>query len=171
MRDARFAATRVLLLEDGAVMRNLLRSILENLGVGAVFEAESLADAIQIFERDEPDLALVDIELEDCSGIDFVRYVRHSKETRPSRMPVIVVSGHGTKRDVMEAIDAGAHEFMVKPISPKALCARIYHTMLRPRRFIESETYLGPDRRRRADPNFAGPERRVIIDDDSSLLI
>ena len=50
---------------------------------------------------------------------------------------------------------------MAKPVSARALWQRIEAVLERPRAFIRCATYVGPDRRRRSDPNYAGPERRV----------
>ncbi len=58
------------------------------------------------------------------------------------------------------ARDAGVTEFLTKPISPKALYQRIVSVVTNPRPFIKTKTYFGPDRRRHASLNYAGPERR-----------
>ena len=55
-------------------------------------------------------------------------------------------------------------EFVVKPVNARTLLDRIMAVIYRPRPFVRTKTYFGPDRRRRAAPNFAGPYRRV---DDS----
>jgi DNA-binding response OmpR family regulator len=60
---------------------------------------------------------------------------------------------------VLQARDAGVTEFMAKPVSVKALCARINAIIDSPRPFIRASGYFGPDRRRRALP-FNGPDRR-----------
>ena len=60
---------------------------------------------------------------------------------------------------MLQARDAGVTEFMAKPVSVKALCARINAIIDAPRPFIRANGYFGPDRRRRVLP-FNGPERR-----------
>lgn len=75
-------------------------------------------------------------------------------------VPIIMVSGHAERRRVIMARDAGVNEFLVKPISPKALYDRLLAVVAFPRPFIRTKTYFGPDRRRSAGSNYSGPERR-----------
>ena len=56
--------------------------------------------------------------------------------------------------------DAGVTEFVAKPISASALCARIEAVLLRPRDFVRAPAFVGPSRRRRDDADHNGPERR-----------
>jgi DNA-binding response OmpR family regulator len=74
--------------------------------------------------------------------------------------PIIMLTGHTEKTRVAAARDAGATEFLAKPISAKALYQRILNVVANPRPFIKTKTYFGPDRRRNPNGNYAGPERR-----------
>jgi DNA-binding response OmpR family regulator len=76
-------------------------------------------------------------------------------------VPVIMMTGHSERRHVIGARDAGVTEFVAKPLSAKALCARIEEVMARPRAFVRSYAFVGPSRRRRADAPFEGTNRRV----------
>jgi DNA-binding response OmpR family regulator len=58
------------------------------------------------------------------------------------------------------ARDVGVTEFLVKPITTQNLCARLAEIVERPRPFVRAESYFGPDRRRKARDNYAGPWRR-----------
>jgi hypothetical protein len=60
----------------------------------------------------------------------------------------------------MVARDAGITEFLAKPISAKSLYDRILNVVLKPRPFVKTKTYFGPDRRRNVNPNYGGLERR-----------
>ena len=75
--------------------------------------------------------------------------------------PIIMLTGHSEKRRVTMARDAGVTEFLVKPISAKALYQRIMNVVANPRPFIKTKNYFGPDRRRNASNSHVGPERRV----------
>ena len=61
---------------------------------------------------------------------------------------------------MIAARDAGITEFLAKPISAKALYQRVLNVVANPRPFIRTRSYFGPDRRRNANPNYAGAERR-----------
>jgi two-component system, chemotaxis family, chemotaxis protein CheY len=75
-------------------------------------------------------------------------------------VPIIMLTGHSERTRVTNARDAGITEFMVKPISAKALYQRILNVVVNPRPFVRTKTFFGPDRRRNVNPNYSGPERR-----------
>jgi hypothetical protein len=71
-----------------------------------------------------------------------------------------MMTGHSAVVRVMEARDAGVTEFIAKPLSAKTLLNRLNSVLYQPRAFVRTQTYFGPDRRRRADPAHRGPWRR-----------
>ena len=75
-------------------------------------------------------------------------------------IPVIMITGHSTMRRVAEARDAGVNELLAKPLTARGVLERLNRIVEHPRPFIRTADYFGPDRRRRADPKFAGPWRR-----------
>jgi DNA-binding response OmpR family regulator len=75
-----------------------------------------------------------------------------------------MLTGHGEPERVIEARDAGVSEFLVKPFTTKSLYQRIVHLIERPRQFVRSGEYFGPDRRRRVE-DFAGEDRRQVDPD------
>ena len=97
--------------------------------------------------------------MEPVSGIEFVKRLRLSKDSPNPFLPVILLTGHTELKRVLIARDAGVNEFLAKPISPKELYVKIRSIIENPRPFIRTETYFGPDRRRRDVP-FEGEDRR-----------
>ncbi len=71
-----------------------------------------------------------------------------------------MLTGHAARARVEEARDAGVTEFVVKPVTARAVLDRINAVILRPRHFVRTSEYFGPDRRRRQDPAYQGPWRR-----------
>ncbi len=104
------AATRVLILDDEPNIGRSLQMILENQGY-AVSVARSLKDASA--EAPRAQVMLLDVRLPDGSGIDFLRQQRQLGNDAPA----IMVSGHGTIADAVEATRAGAFDFLEKPLS------------------------------------------------------
>ncbi|HEX2801936.1 MAG TPA: response regulator, partial [Phenylobacterium sp.] len=92
--------------------------------------------------------------------IDFVRLLRKSPNPAVQMLPVIMITGHSTLSRVNEARDAGVNEFLTKPLTGRGVIERITLVVDHPRPFVNCTTYFGPDRRRRIDPNFQGPQRR-----------
>ena len=78
-------------------------------------------------------------------------------------VPIIMMTGYSAMPRVSEARDCGATEFLVKPFSANDMARRIAYVINKPRDFIETEDFFGPDRRRRKIDNYRGPRRR---DDD-----
>ena len=71
-----------------------------------------------------------------------------------------MMTGHSEKSRVYEARDAGVTEFVVKPITAKAIFDRIQAVIFRPRPFVKTADYFGPDRRRSGSAVYTGPLRR-----------
>lgn len=150
---------KVLLVDDNHHMRMLLAEILRALGVRNIFEASDGAEGLQAIRHTPVDIIMTDLAMQPLDGIDFVRLLR--KTPGPSQMtPVIMITGHSTLQRVHEARDAGVNEFLAKPLTARGVLGRVALVIDHPRAFAKTATYFGPDRRRRSDPNWAGPLRR-----------
>jgi DNA-binding response OmpR family regulator len=75
-------------------------------------------------------------------------------------VPVILMTGYSQKKRVLMARDSGITEFLVKPFTAKALYQRIEILIEKPRLFVKSNAYFGPDRRRKGDAGYSGKNRR-----------
>ena len=71
-----------------------------------------------------------------------------------------MMTGHAERAEVEAARDAGVTEFLLKPLTLRAMVDRLEAAIQRPRAFIRAPSYFGPDRRRRDDPAYRGPRRR-----------
>lgn len=150
-----------LLLDDSAAMAQIVRAILKGLGVVHLYVARDIPQALDILAHHTVDLAIVDYRLEFMDGLEFVRMIRQAADSPNPFLPVIMLTAHTEESRVAEARDSGANEFCAKPITPAELVRKINEVILRPRRFVRTSSYSGPDRRRRADPRYAGPNRRA----------
>ena len=112
-------AVKTLLVEDDDRIRAALRLALGEEGF-EVIEASDVAEGLTAFEREQPDVLLVDIMLGNSDGRDLIREVR----TR-SQVPIIITSARGDTTDVVAGLEAGADDYVVKPIVVKELAARI----------------------------------------------
>ncbi len=112
-------------------------------------------------------MAIVDFQMSPIDGVEFTRLVRNAADSPNPFLPIIMLTGHAAKARVEEARDAGVTEFVVKPVTARAVLDRINAVILRPRPFVRTGEYFGPDRRRRQDPEFKGPWRRK--GDDSRI--
>lgn len=159
-----FERLNVLVVEDTAPMSKLLVSVLENLGIKSITTAKDGEKAFEIFQKDNHDIILTDWLMEPMDGISLTAEVRKNTLSPNRMVPIILITGYSAWVRVEEARDAGVTEFLVKPFTANDLARRVAHVINKPRDFIETQDFFGPDRRRRKDPNFKGPFRR---DDDS----
>ena len=156
----RYELLKILLVDDNHHMRVLLAEILRAIGCRNIREASDGAEGLQTLRSYPVDIVITDLAMQPLDGIDFVRLVRRAKDSPNQMCPVIMITGHSTMQRVHEARDAGVDEFLAKPLTAKGVIERMTQVIDNPRPYVRAETYFGPDRRRRADPNFQGPWRR-----------
>lgn len=94
-------------------------------------------------------------------GLEMVRQLRRDADSPVPFLPVIIVTSEITRERVAQALQAGVHEILVPPLTPKAVEARLREIVERPRKFVRSGEYFGPDRRRQVRAGYAGPFRRT----------
>jgi two-component system, chemotaxis family, chemotaxis protein CheY len=151
---------RFLIVDDNNHMRRIIRALLHGFGVREAYEAEDGAAGLEAFSSFSPDIVITDWAMPIFDGIELTRMIRQPETSTNPYVPIIMVTGHAEKRRVTEARDAGVTEFLVKPISAKALYQRIVSVVMMPRPFIKTATYFGPCRRRTPHVNYGGIERR-----------
>ncbi|MEO5375671.1 MAG: response regulator [Alphaproteobacteria bacterium] len=150
-----------LIVDDNKHMRALVKTILHALGSKNVTEAADGADAFKELRVFPADIIICDWNMSPLDGMDFVRLVRTGKDSPNPFVPIIMLTGHTEMSRVLEARDAGVHEFLAKPISAKGLYSRLRSIIENPRAFIRTSLYFGPDRRRR-QVDWKGKERRKM---------
>ena len=156
----RYDLLKILIVDDNRHMRVLLSEILKAVGVKHIFEASDGAQALQMMRGLGIDIIMTDLSMQPLDGIDFVRLLRRSQDSPNKMCPVIMITGHSTVARVSEARNAGVNEFLAKPLTARGVVQRINQIVENPRPYVRTDGYFGPDRRRRADPNFLGPHRR-----------
>lgn len=149
-----------MIVDDNQHMRGILKELLRAAGVNDIKEASDPLEAFEYMKSSLVDLLLVDLAMPLMDGVEFTRMVRTNEDSPNHFLPIIMITGHSERSRVNAARDAGVNEFLVKPVTAKGLMERLSLIVNRPRNFVKSKQYFGPDRRRRADPNFSGEERR-----------
>ena len=150
-----------LILDDNAHMRGVLRAILVSFGMRWIDEAADCNEAIRLVAGGVIDIAFIDFKLSGPDGIDFCRQIRRAPESPNPFLPIIMVTAYSERSRVVDAVNAGVDEFLVKPIRAVDVANRMNAVIERRRSFIDVPAYFGPDRRRRTDPRFRGPWRRA----------
>ena len=141
---ALFSATKVLVVDDEHYMRKVVRTLLMSIGVRTVYEAPDGPAGLELIRTMAPDVVIVDWQMPGLDGAGFVRMVR-SPETFPfPNVPIIMLTGHGERSRVVEAIQIGVNEFLLKPVSSKALHGRMVSILTKPRTVVQAGGYYGP---------------------------
>ena len=135
---------KVLVVDDEQYMRKVVRTMLLSIGVKTVYEAEDGMSGLESIRKHVPHIVIVDWEMPMIDGAQFVRMVRSPMDFPTPDVPIIMLSGHGDRWRVVEAARLGAHEYLLKPVSTKALLERIVTILSVPRPFMSLEGYYGP---------------------------
>lgn len=125
---------RILCIEDEAAIRGMIRFSLDREGY-AVMEAADARAARDLAADQLPDLMLVDWMLPDLSGPELIRRFRSDPLTRDT--PIIMLTAKSEEDDMIYGLDAGADDYLIKPVSLKALSARIKALLRRSEGFDE----------------------------------
>ena len=162
----------VLVVEDSRSMRGLVVEILREVGVGRVSNTQHGLAAQKILDPSSSnsksmfdeimnvDVVISDWMMEPVSGIELLRWMRAHKNESIRYMPFIMLTGYSDQKRIFEARDAGMTEFLRKPISVNSLVGHLLTVIDRPRKFILTDKFIGPDRRRKNVPTEF-PDRRT----------
>lgn len=106
---------KIMLVDDAAFMRMMLKDILSKAGYDPIVEAENGLVAVEKFKEEKPDLVIMDITMPEMDGIEAVKQIRGLD----GKANVIMCSAMGQQAMVIESIQAGAKDFIVKPFQPE----------------------------------------------------
>lgn len=138
--------SKILIVDDQTVMLRLLSTPLEREGY-TVVTAMTGVEALQKIQSESPDLVILDIMLPDTSGIDVCRRVRQVLNLVD--LPIILLSGQTELESKIQGLEAGADDYVTKPVDPKEMVARVKAILVRTRR------------QRQTTPNQAGPSAKT----------
>ena len=153
-------ALRVLLVDDNQHMRAIVATILKSAGITDLREAANGTQALLMLKQWPVDVAFIDYQMSPMDGLELTRKLRDQGSSPCPYLPIIMMTGYAERPRVVEARDAGVTEFLVKPITAKAVLDRLNVALFKPRPFVQSENYFGPTRRR-STPDGETPQRRA----------
>jgi two-component system response regulator ResD len=124
---------QILVVDDEWNMRNLLRIYLTKNGFD-VFEAKNGLEAVEMVEKDNFDLMILDLMMPDMDGWEVCANIRQS-----SRIPILMLTARTETKDKIQGLNLGADDYLTKPFEPEELIARVY-ALLRRANVTESNT-------------------------------
>ena len=137
---------KVLIVDDQTVMLRLIAIPLEQEGFTTV-TAMTGVDALQKIQSERPDLVIMDVMLPDTNGIDVVRRVRQVLNL--TDLPIIILSGQTELSDKIQGLEAGADDYVTKPVDPKEMVVRVKAMLARTQRLRQSAPTTTPSRQGR----------------------
>ena len=125
----------VLVAEDEKELNTMIRDYLSTMGYSVVQAYDGKA-AIDLFQKEQPDLIVIDIMMPGIDGIDVTRRIRET-----SQVPIIMLTARTTENDKVLGLDIGADDYVTKPFSLKELAARIRAVLRRKGKKAQSTVY------------------------------
>jgi len=110
---------KILAVDDDLELLSLIGFALRQAGYLVIDAADGLA-ALQAFEREQPDLVLLDVNLPGLNGFEVCRRIRAQSAT-----PIMILTVHSAEEDEVKGLDLGADDYLTKPFSPRTLLARV----------------------------------------------
>jgi two-component system, chemotaxis family, chemotaxis protein CheY len=138
----------VLVVDDNQYMRKVVRTLLVNCGVKDIYEATDGIAALDSIRTVAPDVVILDWEMPLLSGPELVRIVRSPGVFPMPDVPIIMLTAHGERWRVVEAVRLGVNEYLAKPVSAKSLYDRLVAITLQPRPNVQLGDYYGPEPRK-----------------------
>ena len=148
----------VLVIDDNQYMRKIVRNLLVNIGVKDVYEANDGIAGLDAIRTIGPDVVVLDWEMPLLNGAELVRIVRSPGVFPVPDIPIVMLSAHGERWRVMEAMRLGVNEFLCTPVSAKALFDRLVAILCAPRAVVQLGDYYGPEPRRALNEPAANAE-------------
>lgn len=110
---------RILIVDDEVKIVEVVKSYLENSGY-SVYVAYNGVDAVNLFDKINPHLMILDLMLPDISGEDICEMLR-----KRSKVPIVMLTAKTGEEDILKGLDIGADDYVTKPFSPRQLVARV----------------------------------------------
>ena len=151
----------VLVVDNNTQSLDIISSVFTGFGIRNITKLQTVKDAKSLVSATPLDFILCDAQLPDEDGYAFLSWLRREAPEPNKFVAAVVVTGHTRISQVIMARDCGAHFTVAKPVTPAVLLQRIFWVSRDERMFVDTEGYVGPDRRfRRLGPPVGTKGRR-----------
>lgn len=114
---------KVLVVDDFATMRKIVRNILKQIGFNNIVEADDGANALQVIKNENIDFVVTDWNMPNMSGLELLKKIRSDEKSKD--IPVLMVTAEGLAENVVDAVKAGVDNYIVKPFTAETVQAKI----------------------------------------------
>lgn len=114
---------KVLVVDDFATMRRIVKGVLKQLGFADIIEAENGSAALEELKKEQVGLIVSDWNMPKMTGLDLLKAVRNDADLK--HIPFIMVTAEGQKENVLEAVKSGVSNYIVKPFTPETFSEKL----------------------------------------------
>ncbi len=114
---------KVLVVDDFATMRRIVKGVLKQLGFSDIIEAEDGNSALEELKKEKVGLIVSDWNMPNMTGLDLLKAVR--ADAQLNGIPFVMVTAEGQKENVVEAVKAGVSNYIVKPFTPETFSTKL----------------------------------------------
>jgi len=115
---------KVMIVDDFATMRRILRNILKQIGFKNIIEAEDGKHALKELKKEKVDLIMCDWNMPEMPGIELLKNVRSDDELK--EIPFVMVTAEAQKDNILEAVKSGVSNYVVKPFTAETITEKLY---------------------------------------------
>jgi DNA-binding response OmpR family regulator len=126
-----FEGASILMADDDRVVRRIVVAKLYGLGY-EVTDVEDGREALDLLEDGEiPDLLITDSNMPRMNGLQLVRAIRDNKDPKLVKLPIIMLTARQSEQDIIQGLETGLDDYVIKPFSPDELAARVQTVLWR----------------------------------------
>ena len=114
---------KVLIVDDFATMRRIVRNVLKQVGLTSIVEADNGKAALKVLKKESIDLILCDWNMPEMSGIDLLKAVKSDDALK--NIPFVMVTAEAQKENILEAVKAGVSSYIVKPFTAETVSEKL----------------------------------------------
>jgi two-component system chemotaxis response regulator CheY len=114
---------KVLVVDDFATMRRIVRNILKQLGFTNIVEADDGTTALEIMKSDKIDLVLCDWNMPKVSGLDLLKQMKADSDLKD--IPFLMITAEAQKQNIIEAVKTGVSNYIVKPFTADTIAEKL----------------------------------------------
>ena len=137
----------ILVADQSSYMTMLIHSMLRGFGSNRVLEVRNSLSVFQALIGQKVDILICDSRLPPHGGLALTNTIRGKTDNEHRTIPILIMASDSRESTIKQARDAGANMVIAKPISPANLYDRLSWVAFNPRKFVDTATYFGPDRR------------------------
>ena len=160
LREMNLRDLVILVADPSSYMSMLIHSMLRGFGSNKVLEVRNSIGVFHALTAQRIDLLICDARLPAHGGLQLTRAIRSKKDNEHRTIPILMMTADSRESTIKQARDAGANMVIAKPLSPASLYDRLTWIAFNPRKFVDTASYFGPDRRFKIEGYPGGVGRR-----------